>query len=129
LIREELQASGFGLDRIARIPQKILLVLLGTYKCVVSPALLPACRYVPTCSEYAAEAIARYGALRGSSMGLWRLLRCHPFARGGFDPVARPRFSDHDCASLNPEDPEVLVRRGWAGKPGRPFARSSFSAH
>jgi hypothetical protein len=49
--------------------------------------LLPACRYVPTCSEYAAEAVERYGAVRGAMMGVWRLLRCHPFAKGGFDPV------------------------------------------
>lgn len=49
----------------------------------------PACRYVPTCSEYAMEAVERYGALRGSFMALVRLLRCHPFAKGGYDPVCR----------------------------------------
>jgi putative membrane protein insertion efficiency factor len=64
-----------------------LLALLGFYKAVISPLLPPACRYVPTCSEYAREAIERYGALRGGWMGLRRLLRCHPFHAGGYDPV------------------------------------------
>jgi putative membrane protein insertion efficiency factor len=61
--------------------------LLRFYKAAVSPLLPPACRFVPTCSEYALEAIERYGALRGGWMGLRRLLRCHPFHPGGFDPV------------------------------------------
>lgn len=63
------------------------LALLRTYKRFLSPLLPPACRYVPSCSEYAEEAVERYGVLRGGLMALWRLLRCHPFARGGHDPV------------------------------------------
>jgi putative membrane protein insertion efficiency factor len=51
-------------------------------------AFLPvACRFVPSCSEYTAEAVAKHGLLHGSALGLWRLLRCNPFARGGYDPV------------------------------------------
>ncbi len=65
----------------------VLLALLRFYKVSVSPLLPPACRFVPTCSEYALEAVERYGALRGGWMGLRRLLRCHPFHPGGFDPV------------------------------------------
>jgi len=65
-------------------------VVIGTlraYKRFVSPLLPPACRYQPTCSEYAAEAVELHGVLRGGWLALRRLLRCHPFTRGGFDPV------------------------------------------
>ena len=65
----------------------VLIGLLRFYKAAMSPLLPPSCRFVPTCSEYAAEAVQRYGALRGSWMGLRRLLRCHPFHPGGYDPV------------------------------------------
>ena len=65
----------------------VLIYLLRAYKMLISPLLPPACRFTPTCSEYAMEAIERYGALRGAYMGLRRLLRCHPFHPGGYDPV------------------------------------------
>ncbi len=70
-----------------QLPKATLLALLRGYKWVISPMFLPSCRYLPTCSEYATEAIDRHGALRGSAMALWRLLRCHPFVKGGYDPV------------------------------------------
>jgi len=60
---------------------------LRQYKRWISPLFLPACRYVPSCSEYAAEAVARHGVLRGALLAAWRLLRCHPFVKGGYDPV------------------------------------------
>lgn len=65
----------------------VLRFLLRGYQRWISPALLPACRYVPSCSQYALEAVERHGALRGSLLAAWRLLRCHPFVRGGYDPV------------------------------------------
>jgi len=68
-------------------PKNLLLWLLRGYKRAVSPMFLPSCRYVPTCSDYAAEAIDKFGAARGTALAIWRLLRCHPFVRGGFDPV------------------------------------------
>ena len=61
--------------------------LLTVYKRLVSPLLPPACRYLPTCSEYAQEALERHGVLRGSAKAAWRVLRCHPFAKGGYDPA------------------------------------------
>jgi putative membrane protein insertion efficiency factor len=67
----------------------VTLKLLRAYKWAVSPMLPAACRFVPTCSEYAMEAVERYGALRGGWMALGRVLRCHPFAGAGYDPVVR----------------------------------------
>ena len=65
----------------------ILISLLKFYQTVISPWLPPSCRFVPTCSEYAREAIERHGVLRGGRMSVWRLLRCQPFCPGGYDPV------------------------------------------
>jgi len=67
--------------------QKLVLSLLRGYKWAISPMFPPACRYVPTCSEYAVDAVAYHGVVRGSLMAAWRLLRCHPLVRGGYDPV------------------------------------------
>ncbi len=61
--------------------------ILRFYKAAISPYLPPACRYEPTCSVYAAEAVEQHGMIRGGFMALRRLLRCHPFHKGGFDPV------------------------------------------
>lgn len=66
--------------------------ILKIYKWLVSPLLPPACRYVPSCSEYAAEAVARHGIFRGVTLACWRLLRCNPLARGGFDPVPKKKL-------------------------------------
>jgi putative membrane protein insertion efficiency factor len=67
---------------------KVLLVLpIRLYQTAISPLMAPHCRYYPTCSAYALEAINRFGALRGSYLAVSRLMRCHPFAAGGLDPV------------------------------------------
>ena len=63
--------------------------LIRGYQILISPVLGPSCRYLPSCSEYAMEAVDRYGVGRGLWMAAWRLLRCHPFVKGGFDPVTR----------------------------------------
>ncbi len=64
-----------------------LLAALWLYKTGVSPWLPKACRFTPTCSEYAMEALMKHGVLKGSALALWRLLRCQPFCEGGYDPV------------------------------------------
>jgi uncharacterized protein len=67
----------------------LMTLLLRLYKQIVSPWLPASCRYVPTCSEYAAEAVACHGLLHGTALACWRVLRCNPLARGGYDPVPR----------------------------------------
>lgn len=66
---------------------RVLLLMIRGYKAGISPFLPPACRYTPTCSEYAAEAIRRYGSGRGSWLAVRRLSRCHPWGGSGYDPV------------------------------------------
>ncbi len=67
---------------------KVLLIgLIQAYKLLISPLLPPACRFQPTCSQYARQAIERFGALKGSTLAVRRLLRCHPWHPGGWDPV------------------------------------------
>jgi len=81
-----------------------LLNTLRLYKRFISPLLAPSCRYTPTCSEYAHEAIEFHGPLKGPLLAAWRLLRCHPLARGGFDPVPYTKPQSHRIASgLKPE--------------------------
>jgi conserved hypothetical protein YidD len=70
--------------------KRILIAMLRFYKRYISPLLPNACIYTPTCSEYAMEAIEVHGALKGSLLAAWRLLRCNPFSRGGYDPVPKP---------------------------------------
>lgn len=66
---------------------RILISGIRVYQWAIAPWLPPACRYTPSCSQYAVEAIERHGAARGGRLALRRLLRCHPLAAGGFDPV------------------------------------------
>jgi uncharacterized protein len=72
---------------MSQVPRRVVLLFLGTYKWTLSPFLRPACRYLPTCSEYAMEAVDRHGVIRGGLMAMRRILRCHPFVEGGYDPV------------------------------------------
>ena len=67
--------------------KRALLQLIRFYQAAVSPFTPPRCRYIPTCSQYAREAIEKYGAGKGSYLAARRLLRCHPFHKGGYDPV------------------------------------------
>ena len=65
----------------------VLVFFVRAYQLIISPLLPPSCRFTPTCSQYTLEAINRHGAVRGSYLGARRLLRCHPFHPGGYDPV------------------------------------------
>ena len=67
-----------------------LIGLIGLYQRFISPLLAPRCRFSPSCSTYAMEALERHGLWRGGWLSLWRLLRCHPFTAGGYDPVPDP---------------------------------------
>jgi putative membrane protein insertion efficiency factor len=73
--------------------KRLVLLALHLYRRAVSPALGPCCRFEPTCSVYAEEAVHTHGVLRGLRLAVWRVLRCHPFARAGFDPVPLPERS------------------------------------
>lgn len=66
---------------------KLLLALIRFYRAAISPLLGANCRFTPTCSAYAMQAIEKYGAWKGGMMALRRILRCHPFCKGGYDPV------------------------------------------
>lgn len=67
--------------------KKLLIGLIKFYKKFISPMKAPCCRFYPTCSQYALEAIEKYGALKGGFMAIKRILKCHPFHKGGYDPV------------------------------------------
>lgn len=64
---------------------QLLLLLLGIYRRAISPGLRPSCRFLPSCSEYAEESLKKYGVMKGLGRTLWRLARCHPLCRGGYD--------------------------------------------
>jgi uncharacterized protein len=76
-------------DRRASVAARVLMVMLTGYRRFVSPLLGPRCRFYPSCSAYALEAVQLHGALRGSWLAVRRLSRCHPFHPGGLDPVPR----------------------------------------
>ena len=84
--------------------RRVAVAPIRLYQAVISPALPQRCKYEPSCSAYAAQAIREFGILRGLVLGGWRLLRCNPFSHGGYDPVAAQRLfrmrptSDPDLA-------------------------------
>ena len=84
------------------VPARLFTAPIRLYSRAVSPALPRRCKYEPTCSSYAVEAVERFGVVRGLLLAAWRLLRCNPFSHGGFDPV-RERFT----LRVGPMDPAV----------------------
>jgi uncharacterized protein len=79
-----------GLQRLSVL---VLQVLIRVYQLLLSPLLPPSCRYLPSCSDYAVEAIGRHGAIVGVGLAARRLARCHPWGSSGYDPVPEPRGS------------------------------------
>lgn len=76
------------MGKLMSLPKRCLLWLIRFYRASISPAHPPCCRFTPTCSQYALEAVEKYGALKGGYLALRRILRCHPFHKGGYyDPV------------------------------------------
>lgn len=85
--------------------KKLFILLVKFYRRYISPLKPPCCRFVPTCSQYALEAFEEWGAFKGFCLTLMRILRCHPFCRGGFDPVPinkkrRRKKSRHDLHKI-----------------------------
>lgn len=67
--------------------KRFFVAIIRGYQKFISPMLRPSCRFQPTCSQYAIEAIEKHGVLKGGAMAIWRILRCNPFCKGGYDPV------------------------------------------
>ncbi|MDY0945787.1 membrane protein insertion efficiency factor YidD [Frigoribacterium sp. CFBP9039] len=79
---------------VSLLPRNVAIVVLRAYRAVISPLYGEVCRYYPSCSRYALEAIQRYGVVAGSARGAWRIARCNPWAAGGIDDVPEPRFQN-----------------------------------
>lgn len=88
----------------------LLLGLIRFYRRAISPHTKPCCKYIPTCSAYGLEAIERFGALKGGLLTLWRILRCNPWSRGGYDPV--PQGASADGGEKAPTHPDGRRKGG-----------------
>ena len=71
--------------------KQLAIFFIRLYQRFISPQMPPRCKYVPTCSEYAIEAFERFGFFKGFGLTSWRILRCNPFSKGGYDPVPKKR--------------------------------------
>jgi putative membrane protein insertion efficiency factor len=91
-----VKPAGKAMGGLAKAGRALVLAPLLFYSRVISPALPRRCRYEPTCSAYAIEAVKTFGVARGGVLATWRLLRCNPFSDGGYDPVDAQRLFKHD---------------------------------
>ena len=122
--RDDADADGSPLSLPARsLPARLLLSVVAFYRGYVSPMMGPTCRYVPSCSAYAQQAIEEYGVARGGWLALRRLLRCHPLHKGGYDPVPerQARGTDEAAAPVEP------MNQGF--KPTKPADRARSSTN
>ena len=76
--------------------KKIFILFIRFYQKFISPLFPAKCRYYPTCSQYTLEAIQEYGAIKGTYLGIKRILRCHPFHEGGYDPVPKRKIKNSE---------------------------------
>lgn len=83
----KISAAGGDKSHTDGYAVRLFVLLIRGYRYFISPLFPPTCRYTPSCSQYAIEAISRYGIFRGLLKAIWRILRCHPFSQGGYDPV------------------------------------------
>jgi putative membrane protein insertion efficiency factor len=77
---------------VRRVVREAFLLPLHLYRRVISPLMRPHCRYSPSCSQYAVDAVREYGVIRGGVLAAWRVMRCNPWSHGGVDPVERQRL-------------------------------------
>jgi len=76
-------------EKLVNLNKITVLAVIGIYQKWISPMRMPCCRFYPSCSEYAKESIETHRLLKGATLAVWRILRCHPFSGGGYDPVLR----------------------------------------
>ena len=96
--------------------RKLLLLPIRCYQYAISPLMASHCRHYPTCSQYAVDAITHHGAAKGMFLAIRRLLRCHPWAQGGYDPVPGAEYSDHratgtSCVHADPSHTTTQTRQ------------------
>jgi putative membrane protein insertion efficiency factor len=75
------------MGQVNRFIRSLICIPIVLYRFILSPIMTPCCRYYPSCSQYALTAIKHFGVFKGGWLAIWRLLRCHPWAKGGYDPV------------------------------------------
>jgi putative membrane protein insertion efficiency factor len=115
-----------ALQFVALLPRNVCVVILRAYRAVVSPLYGDVCRYHPSCSRYALEAIQQHGVVRGVALGTWRIGRCNPWSAGGVDDVPEPRRQKHSltafgfvvprrAGSAPQTPPRLLAQTHWKG--------------
>lgn len=88
------------MNRLAAVPVRGLIFVIQLYRHMVSPLRLPSCRFMPTCSQYAVDALTEYGLIRGGWLSLVRLAKCGPWHRGGWDPIPESRRQARESESV-----------------------------
>ena len=100
------ESRGGWLARVRAFPVRMLIFLIELYRHTISPLRLPTCRFTPTCSQYAVEALTEYGLIRGSWLTVIRLAKCGPWHRGGWDPIPE-RDAEHGGGGVEFSESEV----------------------